>query len=325
MLIVCPSCATSYDIDSATLSPTGRQVRCARCRTVWRAEPSQADKLLAAAGAIGSGDEAERTDTMSDMETISRSVDELASDGVGTGESPIDGAMENASTRSDGGDLDSNVAVEMPDHAAGGGSDPAEVEAPSIVPTGLDEAGPPIDAAQGAIDDEPAEDVDTVAARRRRRAAKRGALSWPLTRLQTAILALALLDTILIGWRSDVVRALPQTASFYALLGLPVNLRGITFDGVATSMELHEGVPILVVEGNVFNDTRKAAEVPRLKFVVRNAAREEIYSWTAVPGRASLQPGEEVSFRSRLASPPAEARDLIVRFVNRRDMVAGTR
>ncbi len=325
MLIVCPSCATSYDIDSASLSPTGRQVRCARCRTVWRAEPSQADKLLAAAAAIGSGDEAERTDTMSDMETISRSADELASDGDGTGESSIDGTMASASTGSDSGDVDSNVAAETPDHAAGVGSDPAEVEAPSIVPTGLDESGPPIDAAQSAIDDELAADVETVAARRRRRAARRGALSWPLTRLQTAILALALLNTILIGWRSDVVRALPQTASFYALLGLPVNLRGITFDGVATSMEQHEGVPILVVEGSVVNDTRKAVEVPRLKFVVRNAAREEIYSWTAVPGRASLQPGEEVSFRSRLASPPGEARDLIVRFVNRRDMVAGTR
>jgi hypothetical protein len=90
-------------------------------------------------------------------------------------------------------------------------------------------------------------------------------------------------------------------------------------------MEQHEGVPILVVEGNVFNDTRKAADVPRLKFVVRNAAREEIYSWTAVPARASLLPGEAVAFRSRLASPPTEARDLIIRFVNRRDLVAGTR
>ena len=43
------------------------------------------------------------------------------------------------------------------------------------------------------------------------------ALRWPLSRLQTGILALALLDTILVGWRSDVVRALPQTASFYSL------------------------------------------------------------------------------------------------------------
>ncbi|MBV1700166.1 MAG: zinc-ribbon domain-containing protein, partial [Hyphomicrobiales bacterium] len=52
MLIICPSCATSYDVNLATLSPAGRQVRCSRCSTVWHAEWSQADKILAAAAAI---------------------------------------------------------------------------------------------------------------------------------------------------------------------------------------------------------------------------------------------------------------------------------
>src|ERR1700729_495893 len=52
MLIVCPSCATSYDVELASLQPNGRQGRCVRCRKVWRAEPSQAEKLLAAADAI---------------------------------------------------------------------------------------------------------------------------------------------------------------------------------------------------------------------------------------------------------------------------------
>jgi hypothetical protein len=123
----------------------------------------------------------------------------------------------------------------------------------------------------------------------------------------------------------DIVRALPQTASFYSTLRLPVNLRNLTFDEVITSTEQHEGVPILVVEGNVVNTTRKAEDVPRLKFVVRNAARQEIYAWTAVPARASLAAGETLGFRTRLASPPATAHDLVVRFVNRRDVVAGSR
>jgi hypothetical protein len=122
-----------------------------------------------------------------------------------------------------------------------------------------------------------------------------------------------------------VVRALPQTASFYSLLRLPVNLRNLTFNDVATSMEQHEGVPILVVQGNIFNAARKAEDVPRLKFIVRNAAHQEIYAWTAVPSRASLGPGEGVGFRTRLASPPASAHDLVVRFLNRRDIVAGSR
>jgi hypothetical protein len=161
-----------------------------------------------------------------------------------------------------------------------------------------------------------AQDIESVAARRGR--PKHASLRWPLSRLQTGILALALLDTILVGWRSDVVRALPQTASFYSLLGLPVNLRGLV-------TEQHEGVPILVVEGNVVNTTRRNEDVPRIKFVLRNATHHEIYFWTAVPVRASLPPGEGVGFRTRLASPPADARDVVVRFVNRRDLVAANR
>ena len=35
MLIVCPNCATSYMIEPASLGPTGRTVRCARCKTIW--------------------------------------------------------------------------------------------------------------------------------------------------------------------------------------------------------------------------------------------------------------------------------------------------
>jgi hypothetical protein len=80
-----------------------------------------------------------------------------------------------------------------------------------------------------------------------------------------------------------------------------------------------------VVEGSVVNASRKIADVPRLKFVVRNSANEEIYSWTAVPPRATLPPGEAVSFRSRLASPPTDSRDVLVRFVTRHDIIAGTR
>ena len=143
--------------------------------------------------------------------------------------------------------------------------------------------------------------------------------------LHTGILALILVDAILIGWRDGVVRVLPQTAPFYALLGMPVNLRRLTFDGVASTIEQHEGVPILVVEGNVVNSKRKVVDVPRLKFIVRNAARQEIYSWIAVPSRTPLAPGEAVAFRSRLASPPSDAHDLIVRFVTRRDIVQEAR
>lgn len=39
MLIVCPSCASRYELDAAKLGPDGRKVRCASCQTLWHVMP----------------------------------------------------------------------------------------------------------------------------------------------------------------------------------------------------------------------------------------------------------------------------------------------
>jgi predicted Zn finger-like uncharacterized protein len=305
MLIVCPSCGTSYDVKSASMPPEGRQVRCLRCRMVWHAEPSRADRVLAAAAAIG-------PDSHGDGEAPGMAVAEpLASATNDDHEPAADEAFAPAAT---GENSSQGFSEEL--------HDAAEVQAPPIAPDDFDESRPPIDVDAGRRAPLP-EDIEAVAARRQGRTAGPATKRWPLSLLQSGILALVLVDAILIGWRDGVVRVLPQTAPFYALLGMPVNLRGLTFDGVVTTTEQHEGVPILVAEGNVVNIARKVVDVPRLKFIIRNAARQEIYSWIAVPSRAPLSPGEVLPFRSRLASPPPDAHDLIVRFVTRHDFVSG--
>ena len=286
---------------------------------------SHADKLLHAAAALAPAEE-DRAPTPE--EVLDRAADQLASARLEPVRRSLDEQMlrralveqtADAPIAAVGGERDSTDEIER-DYAN-------EVEAPPIVPVDLDREPPrpTRDRLPAAEPEKPsgAQDIESVAARRMR--ADRSALRWPLSRLQSGMLALALLDVILIGWRTDVVRALPQTASFYSLIGLPVNLRGLAFDSVATVTEQHEGVPILVVEGNVINTARRNEDVPRLKFILRNAAQHEIYSWTAVPVRASLSPGEGEGFRTRLASPPADARDVVVRFVNRRDLVAANR
>ena len=313
MLIVCPTCATSYDVELASLQPNGRQVRCVRCRTIWRAAPSHADKLLTAAEAIGPEPQVAQAPVRAFAEEPAlQPADEQVADG-GAWAAPDElPAADPAAAEIDADTDDLRAAV--------------EVEAPSIAPVDLDDGQPPIEVEHTAEQDaEPLEDIETYAARRQKRGFRRPSLHWPLSNLQSAVLALIIADAVLVGWRNDFVRILPQTASFYSMLGLPVNLRGLALDGVTTTTEQHEGVPILVVEGSVVNDSRKIADVPRLKFVVRNSANEEIYSWTAVPPRATLPPGEAVSFRSRLASPPTDGRDVLVRFVTRHDIIAGTR
>ncbi|MFZ0527220.1 MAG: thioredoxin, partial [Xanthobacteraceae bacterium] len=209
---------------------------------------------------------------------------------------------------------------------AAAGESAVEVESPPIVPGEAEVDHPPIDAgpeSHAAPGPELLEDIETIAARRY--PDKRKRLQWPLSQLQSGILALIVANAIVIGWRGDFVRAMPQTASFYAWLGMPVNIRGLEFENLDTATEQHEGVPILVIGGNIVNVTGKAVTVPHLRFAVRNAARQEIYSWTTVPTRALLPPGQGIGFHSRLASPPPDAHDVVVRFLNRNDILVGAR
>ena len=42
MLIVCPTCATTYQIKAGALGDAGRNVRCASCKNTWFATPESA-------------------------------------------------------------------------------------------------------------------------------------------------------------------------------------------------------------------------------------------------------------------------------------------
>jgi predicted Zn finger-like uncharacterized protein len=138
--------------------------------------------------------------------------------------------------------------------------------------------------------------------------------------LPTACAAMGALVLALVIWRADLVRLLPQTAGFYKLVGLDVNLRGLKFKDVKVSSEMVEGKPVLVIEGSITGESNKPVEIPRLRFSVRDAQGAEIYAWNAVLEQSVLRPGERAQFKSRLASPPPEGRNIDVRFFNKRDL-----
>ncbi len=137
--------------------------------------------------------------------------------------------------------------------------------------------------------------------------------------LLITVLALVALHSAFIGWRRQVVNIAPQTASLYRAIGLPVNLRGLAITDITTVAQLNEGVPLLLVEGTLASTSTRTVKVPRLRLAVRNSAGQELYNWTEEPERRTLPAGESLTFRARLASPPPEAHDVVVRFFNRDD------
>lgn len=145
-----------------------------------------------------------------------------------------------------------------------------------------------------------------------------------IANLTTATAAMGALVVGLFVWRADVVRLLPQTAAFYKLVGLDVNLRGLLFKDVKVTTETVEGKPVLVIEGVIVGESKKTVDLPRLRFSVRDAQGAEIYAWNTVLEQTRLKPGDHAFFKSRLASPPAEGRSIDVRFFNKRDIAGGS-
>ncbi|SIN86232.1 MJ0042 family finger-like domain-containing protein [Bradyrhizobium erythrophlei] len=288
MHIVCPHCTTSYAINLATLGAAGRTVRCSRCKEVWLARPEDAIEIPAPVPAMAAaGQSTTEADAAAEWEAMAREDEGQ--------DAPV---------------VDSpSISADWPD--GNEGPEEGSTDWPSVA----------------REDAEAHEEVVSTHASRLARLFRLPALPripfMPIVGLPTACAAMGALLLALVIWRADVVRLLPQTATFYRMVGLDVNLRGLAFKDIKISNETVEGKPVLVIEGVIVGETRKPVELPRLRFSVRDAQGAEIYAWNAVLEQAVLQPGERAFFKSRLASPPPEGRNIDVRFFNKRDLAGG--
>jgi hypothetical protein len=142
----------------------------------------------------------------------------------------------------------------------------------------------------------------------------------PRARFLPALMALQLaaVSAVLFA-RVEVVRVMPEAASLFRMIGLPVNLRGLVFAGLGTRTERQGGVAVLIVEGRIESDSHSAVAVPPLRFALRDAAGAELYAWTALPDAATLEPGESLPFQAWMISPPPGGNDVLVRFAHPSD------
>jgi predicted Zn finger-like uncharacterized protein len=287
MHIVCPHCTTSYAINPSALGASGRTVRCSRCKETWLARPEDAVEMAVAAPAMASSNQASENDAAAEWDAMAR--EETGQD-----------------TDQDAPEVDSpSISADLP-------PDGGDVDWPSVA----------------RLDAEGHEDIPITS--HRERLAKLFKLPtlpripfMPTVGLPTACAAMGALLLALVIWRADIVRLLPQTATFYRMVGLDVNLRGLAFKDIKITNETVEGKPVLVIEGMIVGQTGRPVELPRLRFSVRDEQGAEIYAWNAVLEQPLLKPGERAYFKSRLASPPPEGRNIDVRFFNKRDLAGG--
>jgi len=313
MLITCPSCADSYELDPSTLGPAGGSLHCGRCGRTWfvantaamlaieqayRAEIAEFSRTLAAAPYDdGCFLELERSGHCRDGTNAHSAVGESIEE-------------------------DWSVARNEPSPASPIGrrfGPPEEVVTAETItliaanPTFSWEGRPN----RGTALAEPRafrREIPSAQIHGGRRERQRS--RWGVSGTAAVVPMLIAANLALIGWRVDLVRLFPQTAPLDAAIGLPVNLRGVDFAGLTARAETGDEVPVLMVDGTLANVTQRAVRLPKLRFSLRDHRGQEVYDWAEAPPKALLAPGESLPFQSRLVSPPERGSEIVVAFVS---------
>lgn len=329
MKISCPSCEATYQLADRAIGSTGRKVRCTRCGTIWHALPD----APAPEPAFADPFESETADWRDAVENSG----EAGKEEVDAWRAALneDDAVE-PSGRAD----EENVIPFRGANAGGGGATDEEQafkaggdEAPGTggvgggAPDGPDPSpdggpGPTIEAEPAGFGPRLTEGPDgkiRVGARggRRRGKAKpsRQIPSWAIASLIVA--ALSGVIGVGIAARDSVVAAVPDLAGLYGLIGLDINLRGLSFADVRTYRRVEDTTPVLVVEGRIENVSDRDRPVPEIRFGLRSPTGREVYAWTMSPARPEIAAGGSMTFKSKLPTPPDAAVDVQVRFADK--------
>jgi predicted Zn finger-like uncharacterized protein len=293
MDIACPACAETYEIDDASVTASGRKVRCAACSVVWRVFPD------------GYNPETGLPMPQPDEAALSRRDNALT-----WGADQPEPAVTEAAPEAPAETTPAVIEAELPSEPPAEEAQAATVQAETVQAATVEET--PAPAARGAK------------WTKDKKAKKAGGAWKKLLGWQTGAIAATVVILISgVVLRERVVRHVPQTASLYAAIGLPVNLRGIVIRNVASRVVTDNDESVLVVDGDLVNITDRRIDVPRLHFTLLGKDGQQLYVWSAQADRSVLQPGEKLNFRRRLAAPPEDAKDVKVRFLTRSDMTAG--
>ncbi len=309
MHATCPTCETTYTVPDERIGARGRKVRCTRCGTEWRAMPT----------AVEPEPEPDTAPVAAPTPDVEPPAPRAAAVAVQPAETDdaFEPVVRRASAPFSEPDVDEAGPPPVKSFAEAAPAEarvtaaPAEPDAPATAS--------PIAPLPGRVH---------IRTRRHGAGLGRRILTRTAGRVAPFVGPAVFLASclVLVGvfvFRGTVVAVAPELAGLYAALGAPVNLRGLSFGRIQTLREVENGQPVLVVEGSISNVTKQMRDLPALRFALRGADTQELYAWSIDPKSTTIESGDTLRFRTRLAAPPDQATEVQVRFAERRSQQAG--
>ena len=139
----------------------------------------------------------------------------------------------------------------------------------------------------------------------------RSGIFTPL-RLLTGLVVVGIIAVVVA--RGSVVAQWPATAKVYSMVGLAVGppALGVELRKTSPRRDVENGVPVLIVEGEVANISNEAVDVPRLKVILTDQNGNEVQSWTFSVTEPKLMPGTSEAFRTSILRPSTSAANVAV-------------
>jgi hypothetical protein len=132
--------------------------------------------------------------------------------------------------------------------------------------------------------------------------------------LTAGAVAAALFVAAFFGGRQAAVAAIPDLAGLYAILGIPVNVRGLAIDGVVAEWGAPGALSRLTVHGTIRNLTDSEKAVPPLVESVRDGADVTLLARAFDSPSRSLAGNASIEFALRIDDAPRQASGIVVRF-----------
>lgn len=119
-------------------------------------------------------------------------------------------------------------------------------------------------------------------------------------------------------FKSAVVAAIPQTASLFAAIGLPVNPTGIEFESVAAQPVLQDGRALVVVTGVMRNIGERPVTPQGVRVALLDRRDRELAVRVARSSGDAIPAGQTRGFTLTFDNPPTGATSVIAQLTDAR-------